>query len=428
MHATGEAAADRRAACGGRFGVLVLLAAVNAFNHLDRQIVSIVLEPIRAEFALSDIQLGLLSGLAFALLYTTLSIPAALWAVSHSRVNLVAASAALWGAMTLACGLAQNFGQLLLARVGVGVGEAGCQPAGQAMVSDLYRPGERSGAMAFFSAGVNAGVFLAFLVGGVVGQFWGWRAAFLVAGAATLVLALIVRLSVREPLRTADRPEMAADGGPSALFAQTARLMWADPVLRNIALGAMLTAATTYGTLAWLPSFLVRSHGVGIAQAGIALSLIAGIGGFFGTWLGGTMSDRLRRRDLRWTLWFVALGYLATKPLSAGFYLADGFVLAMVLFALPAMTAGLFQGPAVATIHERVPSHLRPVASAIFLVLINLIGFGLGPLIAGVLSQFVFASLGEESLRWALLTLQVVGVWGGLHFWLSGSALGRSAA
>ena len=185
--------------------VLFVLAALSAFNFLDQQLMSILLEPVRHEFHLTDIELGLLSGLAFAALYTVLSVPAGVWAASHSRRNLIAAAAALWGAMTIACGFVPSFPQLVLARLGVGVGEAGGLPPSQAWVSDLYKPGERATALATLAAAVNAGVFLAFLVGGYVGQRYGWRIAFVVAGLPPLMLALLLRFTVREaPLPAAD--------------------------------------------------------------------------------------------------------------------------------------------------------------------------------------------------------------------------------
>jgi len=414
---------------GGRLTVLLLLAAVNAFNHLDRQLTSILLEPIRGEFGLSDVQLGLLSGLAFAAFYTMLGLPAAIWSVSRGRVALVTAATELWGVMTALCGLTQNFTQLFLARIGVGVGEAGCLPAAHAMISDLYRPSERAGALAVFAAGVNVGVFFSFLVGGYLGQAYGWRTAFLAAGGATVVLAIVLGLAVREPARTHDRPDFVPKGSRAgAMIAETAGLMWRDAVLRHMVLGATLTATVSYGAVGWLPSFLVRTHDVGIAAAGLYLALIIGLGGALGTWFGGAVSDLLRRRDIRWSMWFVGLAYVATKPFAMGFYLVDSLALALALFVLPGMTGAMFQGPSIATLHERVPAKLRPIASALLLVMINFIGLGLGPLIVGMLSQYAFAGAGGNSLRYALVTMQLAGIWGGVHFWLAGRALRSPAA
>ncbi|MCV0396427.1 MAG: MFS transporter [Rhizobiaceae bacterium] len=405
-----------------RRAALVLLTALSALNHLDRQLIAIVLEPIRAEFALSDIQLGLLSGLAFAALYTTLGIPASLWVVRHSRVGLVSLSAIVWGMMTALTGAAQSFAHLLLARVGVGIGEAGFLPASHAIVSALYQTGKRATALAVVSAGVNVGIFLAFLVGGVVAQFYGWRTAFFLSGAVTVTTALLFRFMVAEPEGDRAEPGSVAAGAMSTL-SDTARRIFTDPVLRHVTLGALLSSMVAYGALTWLPSFLLRSHGFSLTGAGTYLALVIGIGGGLGTWAGGYYSDRLGARDIRWSLWLIALVLLATKPFTVGFFLVEASWLALILFLLPAMTSAIFVGPSISTLHERVPPMVRPVASAIFLFLTSFIGIGLSPIVVGALSQWVFASAGEESLRYALVVLQLLGVLGAVHFWLAGRAL-----
>jgi MFS family permease len=410
-----ESASSSRAYC------LAVLTAVAALNQLDRQLMSILLEPVRREFALSDVQLGLLSGLAFSALYTTLSIPAAVWAVNHSRRNLIAVAATVWGGMTALCGAAQSFGQLLLARLGVGVGEAGGIPPSHAIISDLYPPGERATAMAIWSAGNNVGLFVAFLFGGLIAQRFGWRTAFVAAGVVTVLFALLVRLTVRDPPRAAEANPLALQSG--GRVRESWRLMWRDPALRQIWAGAVITAAVGFGALAWIPSYLARSHQLPLVTIGAYLAVVVGLGGAIGSWLGGHCSDALRRRDIRWSLWLVAAAFIASKPFSMAFYLLDNTVLALTLFALPAAASGIFMGPSIAVLHDRVPTPLRPIVSAIFLMFINFIGLGLGPLITGALSQFVFASAGEHSLRYALVVMQIAGVWGGLHYWLAGRHL-----
>jgi MFS family permease len=413
---TQESASTSRAYC------LAVLTAVAALNQLDRQLMSILLEPVRREFALSDVQLGLLSGLAFAALYTTLSIPAAVWAVSHSRRNLIAVAATVWGAMTALCGAAQSFGQLFLARLGVGVGEAGGVPPSHAIISDLYPPGERATAMAIWSAGNNLGIFIAFLFGGVIAQRFGWRMAFIVAGVVTVLCAVLLRLTVHEPPRAADAGPAAALGSGGRVR-ESWRLMWRDRAIRQILFGAVITAAVGFGALAWIPSYLARSHQLPLAAIGVYLAVVVGLGGALGSWLGGYFSDALRRRDIRWSLWLVAAVFIGSKPFSIAFYLLDNAVIGLTLFAIPAAVGGIFMGPSVAVLHDRVPVALRPIVSAIFLMFINFIGLGLGPLITGALSQYVFASTGEHSLRYALVVMQVAGIWGGLHFWLAGRHL-----
>lgn len=407
--------------------VPALLAALAAFSFLDQQVMAIVLEPVRREFELSDIQLGLLSGLAFAALYTTLSIPAGVWAVTHGRVNLVVVAASTWGAFTVACGLSQSFAQLLLARIGVGIGEAGGMPSSQAMVSDLYEPAERGAALAILAAGVNVGVFLAFLVGGYVAHRHGWRAAFVIVGIPPIVLAVLLRLTVREPPR---RPSALAKSRRSslALVSVTLRAIWSDRVLRHLCFASTLTMAVGYGALPWIPSYLVRSHGLDIATIGAYLAALIGVGGALGTYLGGRLSDTLGRRDARWSLWVVCLAFVIARPFAMAFYAVDDTALALTLFALPALVGAVHMGPSFAVLHGRVDPDLRPISSAVLLLILNFIGLGLGPLIVGALSQWAFAAYGESSLRYALVTIQLVGIWGAMHYYVAGRGLGARPA
>ncbi len=402
---------------------LVILTAMSAINQLDRQLLSIVLEPVRREFALSDVQLGLLSGFAFAALYTILSIPAAIWAVNHNRRNLIAAAAAVWGVMTTLCGAAQSFVQLFVARLGVGVGEAGGIPPSHAMISDLYRPGERATAMAIWAAGINIGIFLAFMFGGLIAQRWGWRTAFVAAGAITVLFAVVMRLTVREPPRAAEPGPLPAAIHSRKQVRESFLLMWRDSVLRHVCIGAIITATVGYGALAWIPSYLARSHQMNIATIGAYLACAVGIGGAFGSWLGGRYSDVLRQRDVRWSLWLVALVFVGSKPFSMAFYLLEGTAAALLVFVIPAAIGAIFMGPSIAALHDRVPVARRPIVSAIFLLFVNFIGLGLGPLLTGALSQHLFAASGADSLRYALVVMQVIGVWGGLHYYLAGRYL-----
>jgi MFS family permease len=415
MHSTADDPAKSRAYC------LAMLTGVAALNQLDRQLLSILLEPVRREFGLTDIQLGLLSGIAFAALYTTLSIPAAMWAVNHSRRNLITAAIVVWGGMTAVCGAAHSFAQLFLARLGVGVGEAGGIPPSHAMISDLYRPGERATAMAIWTSGNNIGILLAFLLGGLIAERHGWRTAFVVAGIATMLFAVLLRLTVREPARSAEPGAIAMRSRDHVR--ESILDLWRDPVMFHTSIGAILTAAVGYGAIAWVPSYLARSHQLPLATIGIYLALVIGIGGAIGNSLGGYYSDVLRRRDVRWSLWLVAAVFIGSKPFSISFYLLDNTSLALTLFAIPAATGAIYHGPSIAVLHERVPAARRPIISAIFLMLINFIGLGLGPLITGALSQLVFAGAGEDSLRYALVVMQIVGVWGGLHYLLAGRHL-----
>jgi MFS family permease len=406
--------------------LLSILTALSAFNFLDQQLMSILLEPVRHEFRLTDIELGLLSGVAFAALYTMLSIPAGLWAVNHSRRNLITLAALIWGLMTAACGFAQSFAQLIFFRIGVGIGEAGGLPPSQAWVSDLYKPGERATALAILAAGVNIGAFFAFLVGGSVGHRYGWRIAFVLAGMPPLLLALLLRVTVKE--QWVSTAAMARDSGSLYMLGTTLRQMWTDLVLRQILLAAILAMTVGYGAIAWLPSYLVRSHHLNIAQAGAYLAVVIGLGGAVGSWLGGHISDRLRAVDVRWSLWFVAIVFVIARPFAMAFYWVDDTTFALALFVLPAAVGAIHIGPSVAVLHERVDAPLRPLASAVFLMVLTLVGMGAGPLAVGAMSDLVFAHYGEDSLRYALFVWQLVGLWAAVHFYFAGDKLRSDAA
>ena len=408
--------------------VLGGLVALSTLNQLDRQLMAILLEPIRREFALSDVQLGLLSGLAFTIFYAALSVPAALWAVNHSRRNLIAASAAIWGAATICFGGAQTYWQLLFSRIGTGAGEAGSMPASHSMISDLYQPHERGGAMSAWSAGVNLGIFTAFLAGAHIGDSFGWRAAFLAAGFLTLVMAVVTRLFVSEPVRSNDARGAALRAAPGlTLLREAIATIWLDNVMRHIAIGATITAAVGYATLTWAPSYLVRAHGLSLPIVGAYLAIVIGVGGAIGTLLGGRLSDHLGRRDVRWSLWIVGIAIIAAKPLLMIFYLSTDTAVALAAFVLPAMVSTLYLGPSLSVLHNRISPPLRPAVSAIFLMLLNLIGLGIGPLLIGMMSDWFFAAT-SNSLGYSLAALHLLGAWGALHFIVAGKGLARSAA
>lgn len=409
-----------------RVYVLGILVALSTLNQLDRQLMAILLEPIRWEFVLSDVQLGMLSGLAFAAIYAALSIPAALWAVNRNRRNLIVAAAAIWGTTTILFGAAQSYWQMLLSRIGTGAGEAGAMPASHSIISDLYPSHERAGAMAAWSAGINLGIFIAFLAGGYIGHRYGWRVAFAAAGILTLAAALLARLTIAEPLRSADARSAALRTAPSATILREAiTALWSDAALRHVMAGATITAVVGYGTLTWAPSYLVRTHGFDLPTVGAYLAVVIGVGGAIGAFFGGRLCDRLGRRDIRWSLWLVGIAYIAAKPLLMIFYLSDDTVIALSAFVLPALVGTLYLGPSISVLHNRTSPPLRPAMSAIFLMILNLVGLGLGPLLVGMMSGSVFAGA-SNSLGYSLAVLHIVGLWGGLHFIVAGKRLAAS--
>jgi predicted MFS family arabinose efflux permease len=408
--------------------VLGVLTAVYVSNYVDRQILSILLQPIKVSFGLSDTQLGFLSGISFAIFYATLGIPIAMWADRGNRRNIITFATSVFSVMTALCGFAQSFVQLALARIGVGIGEAGSSPPTHSIVADLYPPRERATAMAIFALGVNIGILIGFLVGGWMNEYFGWRAAFMVVGVPGLLLATLVRLTVREPPRgeSEGRVHEAQSGAPP--LGDCLRLFWRCRSLRHIALGAALNAFVGYGAVAWVPAFLIRSFGMRTGDVGTALALIIGIAGGIGTFLGGYFADRLARRDVRWNVWLVAACVGGGAPFAFGVYLAPSASWALLAFVVPAAVGALFLGPSLAMVQGLVPLRMRTVASAVLLFVINIIGLGLGPQMIGIVSDLLAPRFADESLRYALLAIGLVNVWAALHFWLAGRTLERDLA
>ena len=392
---------------------LSILLAVYACNFMDRQILAILKPAIKQELGLSDTQLGLLSGLAFTVFFATLGIPLGLWADRARRTVLVAGALFLFSGMTAISSLARGFGSLLLARIGVGIGEAGTNPASHAMIADLYRPEERGRAMGVFALGLHLGLLLGLLVGGLVSQRYGWRVAFLAAGLPGLVLAAATYLTVEEPARPP--AEARWPGPPGDALVTTARAMWADPVLRHLIVGAALTGTLTLALLNWLPTFLARSHAVPVGPSGVVLALIVGLGGGVGTWAGGWLADRLRARDRRWLLWVPALALAGSVPVWLAVYLAPTAGLALALMALPGSLLGVPIGPTFAAVQELVDPRRRALGAALFLCITNLVA-GLGPFLVGLLSDLLEPSAGPESLRRALVMVVPLGIWAAAHY------------
>lgn len=400
---------------------LGVLIVVYTFNFIDRQILSILMEPIKADLGLSDTQLGLLSGFAFAAFYATLGIPIASYADRGNRRNLIAGALTIWSAMTALSGLANNFWQLLLARIGVGVGEAGCSPPAHSMIADYYPAERRATALGLYALGIPFGILFGFVAGGWLNEFFGWRTAFFVVGIPGIVLALVVRYTVAEPPRGLSEGRSLT--GERSSIAATFVYMWNKRAFRHLAIGGALTAFVGYGITSWMPSFLARSHGMSTGEIGTWLGLILGIPGGIGIVAGGWLADRLGARDPRWYMWIVAIALVVCVPLSVGVYLAPTAGLALLLLCIPVALGNFYQATTFAQVQGLAPLRMRAVAAAVLLFILNLIGLGLGPTVTGNLSDLLAPSFGHESLRYALLLCALVNLWAGWHYWRAGHFL-----
>jgi predicted MFS family arabinose efflux permease len=413
----------------GRWGVVFLLLAVQIFANIDRQVLNVLVEPVKAEFGLSDMVMGLLTGAAFSVVYATLGVPLAMLADRTNRKRLIAAAIAAWSAMTVFCGMAATAGQLVLARIGVAVGEAGAGPASQSIISDLFAPSDRATPMAILATGPNLGILLGFLIGSVVSTMLGWRAAFIAVGVPGLLMAVLVLILMREPRRGLS--DDAEDAGAAAVthgFGALMRTIAAKPSLLLIIAGFSCAGMFGYGAIAWATAFFHRSYGLDQGEIGPLIGLIVGLGGTVGTFAGGFLADRFGRTDPRWRLWIICIAAAIALPLAAGAFLARNQWLTLGLMAVPASVAIFHAGPCFALVQQLVPLRMRALAAAFLLFCLNVIGGGVGPFYVGALSDLLQPSLGLESLRWALLTLTVPMGLSALFFFLAARSLRRDLA
>lgn len=380
-----------------KFVVVVILSAVYSVNYIDRQIVAILLDPIKAEFGVSDTVLGLLAGPAFALFYATVGVPLAMLADRVNRKRLIAWSLGFFSLMTLACGLAAQFWQLLIARVLTGVGEAGTGPASQSVISDLFKPHERASAQAGYAVGVNVGLMVAFFSGGWIAQEFGWRMAFIAAGLPGLVLVLFLMAFVKEPSRPI--PDQQAD---NPTFIDTVKVLWQRKSFLWLIIGGGLSAFASYGVTMFVPSFLMRSHELSPANVGLILALFVGLGGGTATFLSGVLADKLSRKDVRWNMYVPALAAVISILFWPVVIFQGNSVLAIAALAVPLALGVVFIGPLIATVQTLAPVRMRARAAAIQMLVGNLIGLGLGPLVIGFISDQLRPYYREDSLKFAL--------------------------
>ncbi|MEH6684900.1 MAG: MFS transporter [Qipengyuania sp.] len=402
-----------------RYFVLGVLTLVYALNFVDRQLLVILQEQIKEELLLSDTQLGLLSGFAFALFYVSCGIPIARWADRGVRRNIIALALTVWSGMTAVSGLAQNYLHLLLARVGVGVGEAGGSPPAHSMISDIFPEKERATALSIYSIGIYIGILTGFALGGFIAETFGWRMAFLVVGLPGILVALLLRLTVAEPIRGWSEKRENEVGQSPSIF-DVLRFLWSRKTFRNLALAGSLQATVIYAVGNWLPSFFLRNHEIGLAQLGVWMALTSGFGGGAGSFFGGWFADKLGQRDRRWYVWGSAIMILAITPVLLIMLNTGNLLLALLLTGVFHFLSASYLGPALAVSHGLVGLRMRALTSAVFFFFINLIGLGLGPLIVGYLSDTFAAGGDENPLSAAMLIVGcIASVWGCVHYVLA---------
>lgn len=374
---------------------LAMLLLVYSFNFLDRQILSILAQPVKADLGLTDTQLGMLGGLAFAILYSTLAIPLALLADRTSRTWVITVSLAVWSGFTALCGAAGSFTQMFLFRLGVGVGEAGGVAPSYALIADTFRPEWRARALAIYSLGIPLGAAAGVLLGGYIAAAVEWRTAFFAVGIAGLAIAPAFRWLVRDPRRAAPAADREPIGRVFAILA-------GKPAFWLLAFGAAAGSMCGYGVAFWLPSLMMRSFGLTLVGTGQFIGALLLSGGVAGILLGGTLGDRLGARDRRWYALLPALCYVAGTPLFIAGVLSGSATAAFALFVVPQALVYVWLGPVLTAVQHLVPAHMRATASASFLLINNLIGLGLGSWVIGRLSDALVPAYGDQSLRYAI--------------------------
>ena len=384
----------------GRAWVLAVLTLTYTFNHVDRQILVILLEPIKAEFGLSDGQVGWLTGLSFAAFYATLGIPVAMWADRGNRRNIISIALGVWSAMTALSGLAQNFWHLLLARMGVGVGEAGGTPPATSMIADLYPPQERAMALGIYTSGIGLGIMAGFALGGYIYQLYGWRAAFFAAGVPGLILALIVRFAIKEPVRgLADQRE---DDGPAPSLSETLKFIFSQSSYLWLLAGCLLICISANAFLVFTSSHLQRTYGLTPGQVSLPLGILIGGVGSLGAVVLGRACDVLSKRDLRWRPLIIAAGAGIALPFAWMFLRAPTVETAYAWNIVPSFIGLIYASVAYTASQELVKLRMRSFASAFMLFCLTLIGIGCGPLIAGMLSDHFSAQGAAQPLARSL--------------------------
>jgi MFS family permease len=402
--------------------VLAVLFLVYVFNFIDRQVLAILIEPIRQDLGVSDTAMGFLAGFAFALFYTAAGIPIARWADTGSRRTVIGVSLVLWSGMTAVSGVTRSFFELALARIGVGIGEAGGTPPSHSLISDYFPPEQRATALALYANGIYVGSGLGIMAGGyLLDTFGDWRTAFVVVGLAGLPLALLVRFTVRELPRGAS--EQAAVEEEPAGFMDVFRFLFSRRAFRWLVAGACCQALFGYGVLTWGAVFLGRVHGMPWAEVASWFGPTIIVGGCTGVSLGGWLADRLGARDARWYMRMPAIVSFAMLPFMAGFLLLGEPLPALACF-VPAYTiANMYVGPLWSTTQNLARPSMRATASAVLLLILNIVGLGLGPFLVGLLNDVLTARFGAEAIRWSLLLVAGIGGSAGFFFWIGSASL-----
>jgi MFS family permease len=424
--------------------LLTVLLVILAFNYTDRAALSIILQDVKGDLKLSDTQLGLLTGIAFALFYSVMGIPIARWADRGNRVTIIAITCALWSAMVVLCGVAAGFTQLMLIRIGVAVGEAGCVPPAHSLIAEHFTRAERPRAVSIYMLGAPLSVVFGYFGAGWLNQFYGWRITFMLIGLPGLVLAALAWFTLREPRREKQASHGSARAGsasealcfdassveatsqlqPQPSVKEVCLTLWANKAFRHLLLAFSVMYFFGSGIWQWVPVFFVRSHGLQTGEIGTWFAIIWG-GSGIGTYWGGELASRYAANNERLQLRVMA-GVVASFAFICPFiFLGHNHYLAFAIMGFAAVVWRTTDGPLFATIQTLVPPHMRATSIALVFLFANLIGMGIGPLITGLLSDALRPWAGNESLRYVLMAMAPGYLWCGWHIWRASQTVTR---
>jgi predicted MFS family arabinose efflux permease len=423
---SGASEAHRQASSAPRAGshayyILFGLFLVLTFSLVDRNILSILLVDIKAEFQASDTAMGFLTGLAFAVTNAIAGIPLARLADRRSRTLIVSAGLAVWSALTALQGMAQSILVLALARIGVGIGEASTGPASHSLLSDLFSPARRATAIAVYTMGGHFGVLIGMVVGGWLNENFGWRMALVAVGLPGLFVALVFAFTMREPVRGQSEARRADESQEP--LGQVVRYLWSKKTYRHLMIAGPLFVSAFYALNIWGPAFLIRVHGLTTAEVGVRLGPILGIGGALGTLLGGYVCDRIGAKDPRAYVVIPGINGLLMLPFLAGFLMADDSNVALLCLAPMVFLASTFLGPLYAVALGLAKLRMRAMASAILHLAISIVAAGLVPQLIGVLNDLLSGRFGDEAVRFSLGLVLVTNLWGAAHAFLAARSI-----
>lgn len=415
-----------RGGTASKFLLLALLLVIFAFNNVDRLALGLLVQDLKHSLNLTDTQLGFLSGIAFALFYSVMGLPLSRWADRGDRVRIIAITTALWSVAVALCGAAASYLQLMVIRIGVAVGEAGCVPTSQSLIADYFSRAERPRALAIYGLGMPLSMVIAYLSAGWVDQMYGWRATFVILGLPGFALSAMAWFLLREPRRQNCASTAANSAALETLSLREIGVSLArNNAFRHLLLAYSVASFFGGGIQQWKPAFFIRSFGFQTGTLGTWLALIYGVCGLVGTYGGGALASRYAADNERLQMKAMACGYCAFALVSVGMYLSTSAPLSMSLLALATLGGYAIYGPMFATIHALVPARMRAVAIALIFLFANLVGQGLGPLAVGALSDALHPYFREESLRYALLASSPGYLWTACHLWLAQKSVRR---